>query len=153
MMNTELLGLTGITGRFVGASDDYISRLETAIGFSLPTNYVHFLRRYGASFFEKNVCFSSLDPSPWAEAGKEGFDAFYGASEQPQFDLIEVRGELIGEISFGALAIGYDAFANQIVLKKDGSVWFFDRERGKEHLCSKDFQSFLDSFEADPEIE
>ena len=69
----EHLGLQGLTGHFLGATDDEITEFESQIGFTLPKGYRSFLKRFGASLFTENVGFKALEPSPWAVDGIESF--------------------------------------------------------------------------------
>lgn len=141
------LGLQGITGPFIGASECYIASVEQRFGFILPPQYREFLRKIGASVFSEDVGFRPIEPSPWAVNGIESFDGFYGMSELVHTDLLRINDELRSILPIAAIAIGNDPGANLILLNPGGEVYFYDRETGRQYLSARDFGRFLHSFE------
>ena|SRR5690348_3534175 len=145
--NLEELGLEGLTGTFIGATDEYIANTERQISFRLPDDYRDFLKRYGASLFNEDFGFRPKEPSPWASGGIETIDIFYGMSARSASDLLQVNVRLRNVIGDRSIAIGHDPGSNLVLLDDSGAVFFFDRETGRRFLAAPNFQEFLDSFE------
>lgn len=140
-------GLQGVKGGFEGASEAQINETEKSIKSSLPEEYRKFLREFGASLFTDDVVFTPIEPSPWAVGGDECFDAFYGISADPGFDLCRVNARLKGNLPNETIAIGHDSGSNLILLSlATHQILFLDKETGKTYVIAADFENFLKSF-------
>jgi hypothetical protein len=143
----EKLGLEGLTGRFVGATAEYIADLERQCGFQVPHEYREFLQKYGCSLFVEDCVYRPASATPWSVNGVQSIDLFYGMAEKPEFDLLRSNVRLLGDIPATTIVIGYDSGSSHILLDSCGAVYFLDGETGKMYLCAKEFGEFLNSFE------
>src|SRR5262245_45595303 len=97
------------------ASAAEILRAQTALRFKFPPDYREFLLTFGACYFHDSVVFRLLEPSPSADNGLETFDWFYGPSDNAAVDLINANHRVSDLVPEGTIAIGHDAFANQVL--------------------------------------
>jgi len=143
----EHLGLRGIGGSFVGATDQDFGKLEQYCRYQLPEDYKAFLKSYGASLFTKDVVFKLIEPSPWANDGVQSLAVLYGISSKPGFDLINQDVQLDADLPEGMIAIGHDEGGSHILMRlADGHIFFCDKETRKTYLIAETFTAFLDSF-------
>jgi hypothetical protein len=147
-MNSHLehLGLQGMSGHFVTATDAQVAELEKQTGFTLSESYKTFLKRFGASVFTENAGFRALETSPWAVDGVESFEVFYGISETPASDVRSVNRWLRNSIPSQTIAIGHDPGSSLILLSDTGEVLFFERDSGRTFRIAANFDGFVDSF-------
>ncbi len=75
---------------------------------------------------------------------------FLGVGPDPDGDLVD-KAESIMDLPEGMLAIAPDEFGNQLCLRDDGSVVFFEHEEEGISEVAPDLPTFLDGLYEDPE--
>lgn len=125
------LGVDSPTSYSDALKNERLITIEKKYDIIIPDDYKQFLRWYGETFFEKNIIFKPLEPSPTAtEDGNQYFDGFYGLMSEnninQQIDDYKNRipGNLIpvGECPGGNLiCIGVNGTAY-------GKIYFWNHE-------------------------
>ena len=137
-----------------------LAELSKLINYSIPGDYVEFLRRYpDTGIFEIDgvVFIASSDRLPGNHDGRYAVDTLYAACSDKRYDLFSIRREDAGLdlIPNYCLRVGEDSFGNAFVLdlRADyfGQVYFWDHEHAPEasglHLVAPSFTSFIDLLE------
>lgn len=145
----ENLGLYPIKECFQCATETQLREAERALRFKLPADYTAFLSEFGVSGISSDVVFAAIEPSPWAEDGKDHMGLFYGISDDPDFDVCRVNARLRGDIPDDSIAIAHDSGANHLLLFSNNQVRFFDNDSGDTFLCARSFEDFLKSLEVE----
>lgn len=75
------LGLYPIFGNYNPVPDDEIAKLESSRGYTLPFDYMQFIREYGDCGFSPSVVVRPIEPPPESvtDDGVLGITIFYGA--------------------------------------------------------------------------
>ncbi|WP_106498329.1 SMI1/KNR4 family protein [Lentibacillus sp. Marseille-P4043] len=171
------LGVNQPAISFKNLRREHLKALEKKYNIVIPKEYKEFLESYDETFFEKEIIYKPIEPSPvMTKEGKQYFDGFYGLMSEnninQQIESYENRipGNLvpIGECPAGNLiCIG----VNEPVF---GKIYFWNHENELEaklmigekadienidsywdnvYLISESFVDFLNNLEIEDEFE
>jgi hypothetical protein len=146
----ERLGLEGVGTPMRGVDEPDIIAFELWLKKRLPEDYKEFLRRYGHG---RTSTDTTIYFQPLEEFNSDGWGAFellYGLKEGGYSALPKLADLLHGNLPDEFLAIGRDAFGNQICLGLEGEdygkIYFFDHETGGLYLIAPSFAEFVEGF-------
>lgn len=115
-------------------TDADFERLATNLGAAVPSEYRHFISRYGAVLLgdEDYAVYARIrEPCSWGD--KVSPEIFYPLLGEHPYSMEKQLLALHGRIPDGVLPIADDAGGNQVCLdvagKFPGSVWFWDHEQ------------------------